>query len=161
MSEMDFKLVGFEDLKRTLSELNAESATKVGTVATREGAKLVKQAFADAAPVGTEPTTKTRATKSGKVVAFDYGRLRDNIRIRKQKADRPNTIRFSVGIGSAFWGLFQEFGTSRMAARPWLRPAFQVVGPRVINEVGKLLGVGITREAKRLARRAKKLGIDI
>lgn len=159
MSGLDFNLVGFEDLKRTLSELNTESATKVGTVATREGAKIVKQAFVESAPVGTEPTAKTRKTKTGKVVAFDYGRLRDNIRIRKQRVDNPNTIRFSVGVGSAFWGLFQEFGTSKMAARPWMRPAFQVAGPRVINEIGKLLGVGITREAKRLSRKAKKLGI--
>lgn len=160
MSEVNFNLSGFEDLKRTLAELNTESATKVGTVAAREGAKMVKQAFVEAAPVGAEPTAKTRRSKSGKVVAYDYGRLRDNIRIRKQKGEGQNQIKFSVGVGSAFWGIFSEFGTRHQAARPWLRPAFQVIGPQVINEVGRLLGIGITREAKRLARRARRMGIN-
>ncbi len=161
MSETSFKLTGFEDLKRTLAELNTESATKVGTVAAREGAKIIKAAFVEAAPIGTEPTGKTRRTRSGKVVAFDYGRLRDNIRIRKQRGDNPNQVKFSIGIGSAFWGLLQEFGTRHQAARPWLRPTFQVVGPQVITEVGRLLGLGITREAKRLGRKAKKLGVEL
>lgn len=161
MTDVQFKLTGFEDLKRTLAELNTESATKVGTVATREGAKIVKDAFVQSAPVGTEPTEKTRTLRSGKVVKFDYGRLRDNIRIRKAKADSPNQVKFSVGVGAAFWGLFQEFGTSKMAARPWMRPAFEIAGPRVITEIGRLLGVGITREAKRLARKARKLGVDV
>jgi HK97 gp10 family phage protein len=161
VTDIKFSLTGFEDLKRTLEELNTESATKVGTVATREGAKMVKDALVQAAPVGTEPTTKTRRTKSGKLVTFDYGRLKDNIRIRKLKGSNQHQIKFAVGIGSAFWGLFSEFGSRHQAAKPWLRPAFDVVGPRVIQEIGRLLGVGITREAKRLGRKAKKLGIDL
>lgn len=161
MTDIKFSLTGFDDLKRTLEELNVESATKVGTVATREGAKMVKAALVQAAPVGTEPTEKTRRTKSGKLVTFDYGRLRANIRIRKLKGSNQHQIKFGVGIGSAFWGLFSEFGTRHQPARPWLRPAFETIGPKVIQEMGRLLGIGITREAKRLGRKAKKLGIDL
>jgi HK97 gp10 family phage protein len=158
MSDVNFSLSGFDDLTDTLRALNSESALKVGTSAAREGGKMVKDAFVDAAPVGDGPTAKTRRTKGGKTVAFDYGHLRDNITVRKQRPEREHQIKFSVGVGAAFWGLFLEFGTRFMAARPWLRPAFDVVAPRVIDAIGRLLGIGIEREAKRLNRKAKKLG---
>lgn len=159
MNEAKFTLNGVEDLKRTLLQLNSESATKVGTSATREGAGVIKRAFVNAAPLGTEPTRKTRRTKKGSVVAFDYGHLRANIRLRKQRVTRQHQIKYSVGIGAAFWGLIQEFGSSRMAARPWMRPAFDLVGPFVVEEMGRLIGNGIAKEAKRLTRKAKKLGL--
>jgi HK97 gp10 family phage protein len=151
-----FELKGVEDLKRTLAELNAESATKVGMVATREGAKVIREAFIENAPVGTEPTRKTRRRKNGQSVAYDYGRLKDNIRIKKGKATDKHQIKFKVGVGAAFWGLIQEFGSRNMAARPWMRPAFDSIAGRVVDEVGRLVGLGITREAKRLQRKARK-----
>jgi hypothetical protein len=116
-----FKLNGVAALKRTLSELNSESATKVGTVALREGAKIMKDGLVS--------------------------------------TDSPHQLKFSVGVGRAFWGLFQELGTVKMAARPWMRPAFDAFAPLVIQNMAKLLGTGITREAKRLGRKAKKLGL--
>jgi HK97 gp10 family phage protein len=151
-----FELNGLEELKRTLAELNSESATKVGMVATREAAKIVREAFIAAAPVGTEPTRKTRRKKNGEIVPYDYGRLRDNIRIKKGKASNRHQVKFGVGVGAAFWGLIQEFGSKNMAARPWMRPAFDSVAPKVVDEIARLVGLGITREAKRLQRKAKK-----
>lgn len=153
-----FELNGVEELKRTLAALNSESATKVGTVASREAAKLVKGAFVANAPVGTEPTAKTRKTKKGHVVRYDYGRLKNNIRIRKLRPDKQHQIKYGVGIGAAFWGLIQEFGSKNMAARPWMRPAFDGVASQVVAEIGRLVGLGIMREAKRLQRKAKKQG---
>lgn len=153
-----FELNGVEELKRTLAALNSESATKVGTTASREAAKLVKAAFVANAPVGTEPTAKTRKTKAGDVVRYDYGRLKNNIRVRKLRSDKQHQIKYGVGIGAAFWGLIQEFGSKNMPARPWLRPAFDGVAAQVVAEIGRLVGLGITREAKRLQRKAKKQG---
>lgn len=156
---MRFSINGVDELKRALNALNSESALKVGTSAAREGGKMIKAAFVDAAPVGTEPTAKTRRTRSGNVVAFDYGHLRDNITVRKRRAERQHQVKFSVGIGAAFWGLIQEFGSRHMAAHPWMRPAFDRAARGVISAVGKLIGSGIEREAKRLGRKARKLGL--
>lgn len=157
--ETKFQLRGVDDLKRTLAALNAESATKVGTVATREGAKIVKEAFVAAAPVGTEGTIRTRTTKKGKTVKADYGRLRDNIIIRKVRGTNQHQIKFAVGVGAAFWGMFLEFGTRFMPARPWMRPAFDAAAARVIDQIGTLLGKGIEREGKRLFRKGRKQGL--
>jgi HK97 gp10 family phage protein len=157
--EMKFGIGGVDDLKRTLAALNTESATKAGTVATREGAKIVKEAFIAAAPVGTEGTIRTRTTKRGKKVKSDYGRLRDNIVIRKIRGTNQHQIKFAVGVGDAFWGMFLEFGTRFMAARPWMRPAFDAAAARVIDQIGALLGKGIEREGKRLFRKGRKQGL--
>lgn len=76
-----------------------------------------------AAPLGTEPTRKTRRLAGGRAQAYDYGRLRQNIRVRPasartaQKGVRIPTVRLSTG--RAFWGYFLEWGTVRMRARPF------------------------------------------
>jgi len=48
-----------------------------------------------------------------------YGPLHRQITARKE---RDNS---KVGIGRAFYGAFQEFGTSRMRANPFLGPAIK------------------------------------
>lgn len=155
-----FSLNGVADVTRALQALNAESATKVGTVATREGAKIIQAAFVDAAPVGTDDTVRTRTTKKGVKVTADYGRLRDNITIRKVRGTNQHQIKFSIGVGHAFWGLLLEFGTRFMAAQPWMRPAFDAVVATVLADLAKNIGVGFTREARRLNRKARKQGLQ-
>lgn len=154
-----FQLRGVEDLKRTLTELGQVSATKVGTTATREAGKIIKAALVASAPRGIESTVRTRTTKKGIKRVADYGRLHENIVVRKLKPTKAHQIRFGVGVGKAFWGMFQEFGTRHHPARPWMRPAFDQATGVVIGNMALALRVGIDREARRLARVARKLGI--
>jgi HK97 gp10 family phage protein len=52
------------------------------------------------------------------------GRLIENVDIRVEVIGKSNTIEGRVGvIRKIFWAWFQEVGTSKMAARPFLRPA--------------------------------------
>ncbi len=150
MSAVKFDLKGVAELVGTLEELNSQSALKVGQVAGREGAKLIRDELKASAPVGTEPVRKKRR---------GIGRLRDNIRIRRRRPQKQHQIRFSVGVGRAFWGLFSELGTARQPAQPWMRPAFDTAAPRVVAAMADLIGTGIIREAKRLRRKARKLGL--
>lgn len=47
---------------------------------------------------------------------------------------------FRVGrIGEIFYGKFLELGTSRMAARPWLRPAFDRTHDTVLSRLISLV----------------------
>jgi HK97 gp10 family phage protein len=49
------------------------------------------------------------------------------------RARRPGRIGVTVGTtAEGFYGFFLEYGTSRMAARPWLRPALVAGGPAAI-----------------------------
>lgn len=151
-----FKLEGLGELKKGLEELGTEVATKVGERADREAAQIVAEKARQLAPVGTGSTARTRRKKDGSVVAFDYGRLKDNIRVRKQKVRKQHHIVYAVTIGKAFWGAFQEFGTVNMPARPWLRVAFDMAVPDAAQAQITGLREGIARAAKKAARLAKR-----
>lgn len=107
------------------------------------GAAIVVDAFKTSAPVGPDAGGKVRHGKN-------LGKLRDAIhRGTLNLAGASLTV--GIGIGKAFWGVFDEFGTSRQAARPWLRPAWERVKYAVLNAIGRDLGSSIEREALKLA----------
>lgn len=65
-----------------------------------------------------------RASAPGDAPAVDSGDLRRSIGVQKIGEGR-----YRVGTNLKH-GLFLEFGTRRMAARPWLRPAAEKVRKR-------------------------------
>lgn len=99
---MGFKLEGMQELLKKLETLGNE-AEQVKQEALVAGAKVVQQAASQKAP-------------------RDTGKLAENIVISDIKEDG------TVDIGpdrDRFYGLFLEFGTSKMSARPFLQPAFE------------------------------------
>jgi HK97 gp10 family phage protein len=144
------KLEGLEELKANLEALGKEVATKVGIRATREAAKAVAEAVRAYAPIGTQSTVRTRRRRDGTIAIADYGRLRDNIRVRRARARKETTITFNVTTGNAFWGKFLEFGTVHMPARPWMRPAFDASAAAALNITFVELKKGIDREVKKM-----------
>ncbi|MBB5715851.1 HK97 gp10 family phage protein [Sphingomonas aerophila] len=112
----------------------------------------MRDAVKDAAPRGTEPTKKTWRNKDGTQNSADYGRLHENIKTRKVKSRKRQTIAFVVTTGSAFWGRFSEFGTEHEGAKPWFRPALD----RVAGEVVDALSQELKKAIDRAARKARK-----
>jgi HK97 gp10 family phage protein len=51
------------------------------------------------------------------------GRLRDSIAIKKHRMQRQDQAHIELGVFGVFYGRFIEFGTSKMTARPFVRPA--------------------------------------
>lgn len=150
------QLEGMAELKRGLAELGDEVSTRIGVTANRKAAQHVRTAAENRAPRGTGPTKKTRKLKGGASVEYDYGRLYQNIKMRKVRARKEHTIVYQVTTGRAFWGYFLERGTSRMGAKPWFRPAFDTAAPEALNVQITELRSGIDRAAKRAARKARK-----
>jgi hypothetical protein len=62
-----------------------------------------------------------QASAPGQYPASDTGRLAGSVRM---EMPQPGRIVGSVGTAVAY-GPHLEFGTSRMAARPWLLPSFE------------------------------------
>ena len=93
------------------------------------------------------------------------GALAKSIKARPGKADRsigwdPSDLKPTV-VGpdrDQFYGQFVEFGTSRIAARPFLRPAWEKNKDRVLNTHTRIVADEIERRAARLARKAAKVG---
>ena len=94
--------------------------------ATRPAAQAAAQVFYEEvkarAPIG----AKVHSTK-GKKLTFQPGNLRDSIyqaHMSEDSRDGVNLYRVSWNKKKAFYGKFVEHGTSRMAAQPFLRPAY-------------------------------------
>lgn len=147
-----FQLQGLDGLNAALAAIGQDVATKLGHKAQRKAANGIRDKLKANAPVGTGSTVKTRRTKGGTVVQFDYGRLRDNIRVRKLKNRKAHHIVYAVTVGKAFWGAFQEFGTENMAANPWFRPTFDAAAGEALDVIIATLKKGIEAHAKKAAR---------
>lgn len=154
-----FRLEGAKELDAALAALGTDVAGKLGTAATRAAGKALQAELIDAAPFNPNgPKPKIFTAKSGSLRRTDYGHLRDNLRVRRVKADKPFMIRFQVTTGRAFWGAFLEWGTVRMAAKPWARPTFDRMHQKLLSTVMDTLRTGVDRAAKRAARATRRAG---
>ncbi len=149
--QSSWQVEGVEDLRKALAELG-DGATKAGRAGLRAQATAVRNELRAAAPVGTGPTVRKRRLKSGATAQADYGRLKDNIRVREEKATTDNTLVMMVTTGRAFWGAFQEFGTVNMPARPWFRPVWDRMEGVVQDQLAARLRKAIDAAARRRAK---------
>lgn len=146
------RVEGFKELSKALNALPDRMQKRVTRGAVRKGAVVVQKAIIARAPVG-EGTTHPK-----------YGKLKNNIKIKEEKAaSSKTTARFVVHNSRAFWGSFLEFGTVNMPAQPFMRPGFDESTDAAFTAMAKGLGDGLAREAKKLASdyktAAKALGV--
>jgi len=71
-----------------------------------------------------EPRRTHTASAPGAYPSADTGRLSTNVRIDGLNLATPAKMTATVGTDVKY-GAYLEFGTSRMAARPWLLPSFE------------------------------------
>ena len=134
---------GLKELEAALKDLGSEVAGKNGG--------LVRTALMGAAL----PVLRTAQS----MVPRDTGALHDAITRSRQKNVDPELHAneaidvglFSRGKGKrVFHGEFVEFGTSRMPARPFLRPALESNINESVGLFRKKLAMGIERVAKKI-----------
>ncbi len=144
---MASQLEGVAELTRKLNELGAKTAGKELRGAVRAAAKIAYDKAKAAIPVGDEP----HKTYKGRLVApgFAQRSLRLLARINRRKGSAEALI----GVRrEAFYALsFVELGTSRMGARPWLRPAFESSQDSMLRSLASEL----KKRIERIARRGK------
>lgn len=103
MAQANIKLEGFKELEKKLKGISAAMREETLINALIKSAEPIRADAASRAPRRT-------------------GKLSQNIIIEKDDKEK-----LAVKVGphkDAFYGKYLEFGTSKMAARPWLRPAF-------------------------------------
>ncbi len=146
-----FEFKGGRELEAKLRQLaDQKAADRIGNFAIRKGAKHLEKAILDNAPVGTAPTARRRRTKSGAVTTADYGRITTNLRVRKSRARiAVADVEYGITRGNAFWAKLVEFGTVKMRAQPFVRPAVDAEGDATIEVVNVELGKSIERIFKR------------
>lgn len=147
MSRTTVKLEGFDELERALVE-----------ELPRATSKNVLRRSAIAAMARVEERAK-------QLVPLDKGELRDSIRTKVARAKRQRgSVKFaaSSGVevhtgptgrpegGNAAW---QEYGTVKMPAQPFMRPAADEELPNVLDDVQAELTTQIDKARKRIARK--------
>lgn len=138
------KVEGLAELKRKLHQLPAQLRVKGRTN------PLQSATMAGALPI-------QKAAKA--MVPVDTGTLQNNIvrqRVRKSSFDAETAIRVRVsGKGrasgdDAFYWPWVEFGTEKMPARPFLRPALRAGAPEALKRFKKSLEMGLVKAVKKL-----------
>jgi HK97 gp10 family phage protein len=154
---MEIKLVGFSELQKRLQEFGPKVAANEQRNATRAAAVVFRDAVRMAAPVRTGLlkaniiVNKRRSTEGRFVVKYGV-----RIKAVKQKygntsANRRNRRvgkRFEVE-GPAFYGRFIEYGTSKMRAQPFMRPAFGSNVDKAIEAFRMRMAKGVEDAAKK------------
>lgn len=133
--ELQVNVKGLAELEKGLIEMGRDVGMKGLTGATADGARIVRD-------------------KARSLVPVDTGNLKRNIVISKYKRvkDKDREARYAVVIrtkgkagakDNAFYGVFVERGTSKMAARPFMRPAWeskrQAAADTVISSIEKTI----------------------
>ena len=155
-------ITGAREMEAVLRQLPDYIAKNVLNKALRQAAEPILDEARALAPVGQESKgrVRLRTSKRGKVSISNYGKLKLNLRIATVPANRtPHSATVVVTVGKAFWGMFVEFGTRLMSAKPFLRPAFEAKKMESLNRLGKSLGDEIEKAAKKLAGPLARSGL--
>lgn len=112
--------------------------------------------------------TKIRDVAKSKV-PVDTGALRASVVAIRNKIDRSGEITSSVGVARKKfvrgrrggksprrYAHLVEFGTAKVAASPFLRPAMDTQLDAVLDVTAKKMREGIDVEAAKIARRARR-----
>lgn len=121
MATTTVRVEGLKELDDALQLLSSDIQNKIARAATNAAAQVIKNEAIKRAPADTGnlrkniivkrlPAQEASPLTSQHIVTVRQGKL-----TKKQKG---------AGLQDAFYGRFVEFGTVKMAPRPFLRPAF-------------------------------------
>lgn len=141
--------------------LSAEVSQKISRAAVQAGAKVIKDLAVSKAPVAKEPyvVRKNKADKHG--VLVQPGNIPKNIVTKRVKDSRmtAETViairgKRKDGYASRIASL-KEFGTVKMPAEPFMRPAFDEGGRKAVDAVKNRLTTRIAKAVRDNAKKAK------
>jgi HK97 gp10 family phage protein len=115
--------------------------------AVRPAAQAGAQVYYEEVRARVPVSEKAHSTK-GKKQTYQPGNLRAAIYqafVESESGKAAATYRISWNKEKAFYGRFLEFGTSQMAARPFLRPGFDAARERALSAAVYVLENSVTQ----------------
>ena len=172
-----YEIHGFKELESALKDLRKEMGGKEGNITAKAMMKAAYPVWREAqarAPVSKKDTgafTRLSFGRGGRKIMGPSKDQPGNLRksIKRKRLKNPRFLSEIVGIGvmqggsrenpiGAYYGKFVEFGTSKMVAQPFLRPALEANRALFIQVFGTELGNGITRAAAKINRKYPNYG---
>lgn len=134
-----FRISGAREMERVLKQLGPIIARRAGQKATMAAAKVI-------------------AAEARRLVPVRTGELKNAIIVLPVKSREEREVHTIVGFQrpTAARAHLTEFGTAHSAASPFLRPALDSKVQQALDAMGRELARGIEREAKKLAKPAKR-----
>lgn len=159
MADSIMKFEGFNELAAAMRELPERVARNGLRAAVNAGASVIKQDAIARAPVDTGALKanlyqKQIREQSGPMQQTFYVGVRRGV--AKYANNAANRRAGTAGkayknAGTTFYWRFLEFGTSTMAAHPFLRPAFEIKKEDAVKAIGAKLDERIQKHARDLA----------
>ncbi|MDH6185484.1 HK97-gp10 family putative phage morphogenesis protein [Polaromonas sp. CG_23.6] len=154
------QLTGFKELAAALRELPERVARNGLRAAVNAGAGVIKQEAIAKAP---EATGALKANFYQKQIREQSGPMQQTFYVGVRKgvakyaSNKANKRSGKAGKaykddGTTFYWRFMEFGTSKIAPRPFLRPAFETKKEDAVNAIGAKLDERIQKYARELAK---------
>lgn len=144
-------LSGLKELAAALRELGPRVARNTLRRAVSSGARLIRDEARIKAPVDTGEMRKDIMIKRERA-AKDVMSARYSVFVLSGKKSRLAGKRRNVDKDSFYWK-FVELGTSKMSARPFLRPAYEVKKEDAVKTIGDVIDAGIKKAAQELAKK--------
>jgi HK97 gp10 family phage protein len=144
------QITGLADLEKLLEDFSDRIAKNILSGAIRAGAVVIQNEARRTAPQSAE---EHQAGRKGKKVMVSPGNLRKNIKVRSApRKSKTQPVEYWVYVSKKAWyWTFVEFGTKKMQARPFLRPAFESRKQEALDRIKEYLAARIEKEAaKRL-----------
>jgi len=159
---MEVKITGLEEIKKALNQLPIEIQQKALRSAVSASAKVVVDEAIAKAPAGDTGNLKKSIYRYRSRSGSGTGRETYLVGVRKGKrayADTAKNRRLNrVGKkytvqGEAYYWRFLEFGTVKMQAKPFMRPAFEGSRSKILETMKQRLDKAIQDQAKKLAKK--------
>ena len=169
----EFRVEGQRELRRALEQLPLAVQRKALRPAVRAGSSVINKAAKAKAPrdkgdLRRSIGVKVKSYRSGVVVGVIGPRKGHKVHLKTETRRRSGLLGLLGATEEhdsfkvpAKYAHFVEHGTSHSAAKPFLRPAIEIAGPRAQRVMADRLRITIPREAakyaaKRAARKARR-----
>lgn len=156
---LEIKIDGLTEISKAMKELGKKTSNQISVKAMRAGGRIVRDAARAKAPVlqesvphrrkGTIKRSIIERTKVGK-----NGKTTTLVGVKKLSKKRIEAFKTRTGKSGAknpndpyYWHMV-EFGTSKMPAKPFLKPAFEQKKYQAKSEVIGILKKEILKAGK-------------
>jgi HK97 gp10 family phage protein len=155
------KVSGLAELQKALNDLPIQVQGRPLKAAVSAAAKVIQDEAIKRAPQGETGNLRKAIYRTRSRSGSAIGKETYLVAVRKGKATYADTTKNRrlrrVGkkyttAGEAYYWRFLEFGTSKMPAKPFLRPAFESQKERALEVLQRKLGDAIMKTAAKLKK---------
>ncbi|PNL88263.1 hypothetical protein A6J76_007395 [Aggregatibacter aphrophilus] len=136
MSSVTVKVTGLKELGQAMNALGRKAKNRIAVKAMRRGGAIIRDRARANAPVLSQPSPyrkpgTLRKAISSRTKIDKNGRVNTYVWVKGLKTKQVLKFKDKTGKGGAynprdpFYWRFVEFGTSKMPAKPFMRPAFE------------------------------------